>query len=254
MGLTSSKEKKIRAIIELSVSSPKHLTESDVQEIMMNSQFNESELLKLYKKFQDLDDDSTGSLTNRQLLNLDEFKYNPFRTRLIYALQLKTDQQVQEIKDMKNQDVKLEDLGKILKNEEEPKKGTNETEESDDKEGSTEGEKPKKEKQAEEADDDAELEMNEDTPDFIESMGTTSYITFDEFAKIMSLFNPRTGIEEKIQCKFKILNLPQIVYFRIFDVNEDKKIDRDDLKKIMKMLFGSKISAEDMKTLGEKIF
>lgn len=86
MGLTSSKEKNIRAIIELSVSSPKHLTESDIQEIMMNSQFNESELLKLYKKFQDLDDDGTGSLTNKQLLNLDEFKYNPFRTRLIYAL------------------------------------------------------------------------------------------------------------------------------------------------------------------------
>ena len=37
MGLTSSKEKNIRAIIELSVSSPKHLTESDIQEIMMNS-------------------------------------------------------------------------------------------------------------------------------------------------------------------------------------------------------------------------
>ena len=99
---------------------------------------------------------------------------------------------------MKNQDVKLEDLGKILKNEEEPKKGTNETEESD-KEGSTEGEKNNK--KVEEPDDDAELEMNEDTPEFIESMGTTSYITFDEFAKIMSLFNPRTGIEEKIQCK-----------------------------------------------------
>lgn len=48
---------------------------------------------------------------------------------------------------MKNQDVKLEDLGKILK-EEEVKKGTDETENSDDEKGSTEGEKNKKEKEA----------------------------------------------------------------------------------------------------------
>lgn len=103
---------------------------------------------------------------------------------------------------MKNQDVKLEDLGKILKGEE-PKKNTDETENSDDGEKeSTEGEKNKKEKEKEAEDnEDADLEMNEDTPEFIESMGTISYITFDEFAKNMSLFNPRTGIEEKIQCK-----------------------------------------------------
>jgi hypothetical protein len=104
---------------------------------------------------------------------------------------------------MKNQDVKLEDLGKILKEEEPAKKNTDETENSDDGEkDSTEGEKNKKEKDKEpEENDDADLEMNEDTPEFIESMGTISYITFDEFAKNMSLFNPRTGIEEKIQCK-----------------------------------------------------
>ena len=105
---------------------------------------------------------------------------------------------------MKNQDVKLEDLGKILKEEEEVKKGTNETENSDDDKGSTEGEKNKKEKEppAEQPEnEDADLELNEDSPEFIANMGTTSYITFDEFAKNMSLFNPRTGIDEKIQCK-----------------------------------------------------
>lgn len=105
---------------------------------------------------------------------------------------------------MKNQDVKLEDLGKILKDEEAPKQATDETENSDEGEKeSTEGEKNKKEKEKEVVDEneDADLEMNEDSPEFIESMGTISYITFDEFAKIMSLFNPRTGIEEKIQCK-----------------------------------------------------
>ena len=56
------------------------------------------------------------------------------------------------------------------------------------------------------------------------------YINFAEFAKILSLFNPRTGIDEKIQ-----------FYFRIFDVNEDKKIDRSDLNKIMRLLFGARL-------------
>ena len=37
-------------------------------------------------------------------------------------------------------------------------------------------------------------------------------------------------------------------------MNEDKKIDKDDLNKIMKMLFGQKLSSEEMETLGEKIF
>jgi len=74
-------------------------------------------------------------------------------------------------------------------------------------------------------------------------MGTERYISFAEFAKILSLFNPRTGIDEKIS-----------FYFRIFDVNEDKKIDHDDLNRVMRMLFGSKLSADDMKVLREKIF
>ena len=74
-------------------------------------------------------------------------------------------------------------------------------------------------------------------------MGEEAYINFAEFAKKMSLFNPRTSIDDKIQ-----------FYFRIFDVNEDKKIDKADLEKVMKMLFGNKLQAEDMEVLGDKIF
>ena len=37
-------------------------------------------------------------------------------------------------------------------------------------------------------------------------------------------------------------------------MNEDKKIDKEDLNKIMKMLFGSKLSPTEMDTLGDKIF
>lgn len=58
MGLTSSKDKMINQIIEMSQKCPYKLNESDIQEIMMNSQFKEKELLKLYQKFIELDDDN----------------------------------------------------------------------------------------------------------------------------------------------------------------------------------------------------
>lgn len=92
-------------------------------------------------------------------------------------------------------------------------------------------------------DDDQQIDQIQDDDAFLELMGTERYISFAEFAKILSLFNPRTGIDEKIS-----------FYFRIFDVNEDKKIDHDDLNRVMRMLFGSKLSADDMKVLREKIF
>jgi hypothetical protein len=48
---STSKERYINRTIELSHNCPLHLTESAVQEIMMNSQFIEKELYKLYLKF-----------------------------------------------------------------------------------------------------------------------------------------------------------------------------------------------------------
>jgi Ca2+-binding EF-hand superfamily protein len=45
-----------------------------------------------------------------------------------------------------------------------------------------------------------------------------------------------------------------VVYFRLFDVDNNKKVDDIDLNNIMKMLFGSRMVEEDMKMLSEKIF
>ncbi len=45
-----------------------------------------------------------------------------------------------------------------------------------------------------------------------------------------------------------------LVYFRLFDVDNNKKVDELDLNNIMKMLFGSRMVEEDMKMLSEKIF
>lgn len=101
---------------------------------------------------------------------------------------------------------------------------------------------------------DENLEMVDDQ-NFINKMGTERYIEFAEFSTIMSLFNPRTGIDEKINCKsFCSPNLSVLVYFRIFDVDGDGKINKKDLEKVMKMLFGNKLEIKDMKTLSDKIF
>ena len=45
----------------------------------------------------------------------------------------------------------------------------------------------------------------EDDLDFIKKLGSEPYITFAEFAKYLSLFNPKTGLDEKIQCKTTFL-------------------------------------------------
>lgn len=103
--------------------------------------------------------------------------------------------------------------------------------------------KPEEEKKAEVDEDGVDGEDLKDDAEFTNKMGTMRYLTFAEFAKKMSLFNPRTGIDDKIQ-----------FYFRIFDVDEDKKINNDDLNKVMKMLFGSKLNDEEMTTLASKVF
>ena len=170
---------------------------------------NEKELLRLYKKFQDLDEHSKGVLTNRQLLNLPEFKYTPFRTRLVYALQLKSDTQVKNMRNMQNEDVKLEDLGKLLGQQEDvdpiSKKDKDDVDKTDYEAGrdpdEEEGDlnKDEDEKEEDEGLEDGGDQFNrDDDPAFIKLMGTETYINFAEFSKIMSLFNPRTGIDEKI--------------------------------------------------------
>ena len=40
-----------------------------------------------------------------------------------------------------------------------------------------------------------------------------------------------------------------IVYFRMFDVNGDKRVDETDMQQIMKLLFGRRMSEEDCKNL-----
>lgn len=98
------------------------------------------------------------------------------------------------------------------------------------------------------------MKTEEDTPEFIEELGTEAYINFAEFARYLSYFNPRTGLDEKISCKAMLLLIFCLVYFRIFDIDGDKKISPADLNGVMRMLFGPRMSKEDMNNLQQKIF
>ena len=42
-----------------------------------------------------------------------------------------------------------------------------------------------------------------------------------------------------------------LVYFKIFDVNGDRRVDEEDLSHIIDLLFGNKFSSEDKETLIE---
>lgn len=66
-----------------------------------------------------------------------------------------------------------------------------------------------------------------DSDQYLIRLGTYKYIDFTQFCKLMAYFNPRYNLDEKIR-----------FMFRIFDVNNDWKIDEEDLKTMVELLFG----------------
>jgi len=67
MGGSGSREKALQKIIS---SNRNNLDEQDLEEIMMNTQFNEYELFRLHEKFLTLDTKKRGKLTNREFLEI----------------------------------------------------------------------------------------------------------------------------------------------------------------------------------------
>ena len=55
-----------------------------------------------------------------------------------------------------------------------------------------------KKEEPEEEEEEENMKTEDDTADFIRKLGTEPYITFAEFCKYLSLFNPKTGLDEKI--------------------------------------------------------
>ena len=73
MGSGSSKEKALKNIVS---KNRNNLSEQDLEEIMMNTQFNEFELNRLHEKFLELDQNERGKLSNRQFLEIGKRLYS----------------------------------------------------------------------------------------------------------------------------------------------------------------------------------
>ncbi|TNV76445.1 hypothetical protein FGO68_gene8344 [Halteria grandinella] len=242
MGLRNSKEQVVTEILTLAQG---RLTEQDIEEIMMNTQFNENELLKLYKKFLQLDSTGRGILTNREFLELPELKYTPFRPRLLDGFPLKTDEEIKSLRMVRQDDLRIEDLdGGKRRTIEDSKKDDDANNATNFPEERGKSKNGKVAPDGAAADEDLEyLKTEEDSPAFLKKLGVEPYIRFADYCKYLSLFNQRTGIDEKIQ-----------FYFRIFDVDGNKKVDEADLTSIMAMLFGTRMTEEDTRMLKDKIF
>lgn len=163
-------------------------------------------MLKLYKKFIQLDVNNRGVLTNKEFLELPELKYTPFRPRLIDGFQLKTDDDVRAIRVIRQDSLAVEDIdGKARgRNEDAKDNGNDATNYPDEKsrvpsKGNSKivpfGE-DKKDNAAEEEEDN--LKTEEDDAKFLKRLGNEPYIRFADFSKYLSLFNQRTGLDEKI--------------------------------------------------------
>ena len=133
----------------------------------------------------------------------------------------------------KNEEVK-NSKDDLISNTEEAKRKNNDEDEKKE-ENSSNGIKEEDEKQSK-IDDHSNNQEHEEHPDnkidseeFIKKMGTENYIDFIEFCRLLSVFNPRFNLDEKV--KF---------YFRMFDFNQDKKITEDDLDKVIDLIFSDK--------------
>jgi len=249
MGATASKEKAIKNIIKNTRNS---LTEQDLEEIMMNTQFNEYELYRLHEKFLTLDRQKRGKLTNREFLEIDELKWTPFRTRLLNAFPLKTDDEVRAAQELRAETLKLEDykdLEEMLKDKdkagdvknskddmatgmEEARRRANLDEEDEKRDASNKSNLPLEDEKKRDRGNHANMQGDDvnneiDQESYVRLLGTMAYIDFSEFWKLLAIFNPRFNLDEKV--KF---------YFRIFDFNQDKKITDDDLARIIDLMFG----------------
>lgn len=172
----------------------------------------------------------------------------------MYAFPLKTDDEVRAAEDLRAETLKLDDYkdledmlgGKTeeIKNsrddlvtgmDEARRKALNDEEEDEKKQDNSNIDEPRtpdrnlSTHKGNMIGDDVENQIDNEA--FFRSLGTQAYIDFQEFCKLLAIFNPRYNLDEKV--KF---------YFRIFDYDQDKKITDDDLNRVIDLMFGN---AED---------
>mmetsp|Transcript_1687 Transcript_1687/g.1789 ORF Transcript_1687/g.1789 Transcript_1687/m.1789 type:complete len:326 (-) Transcript_1687:227-1204(-) len=274
---------------KLVTTSAGQVDDEDIEELMMVTGYTEKELLDLYGRFRDLDYHQRGKITNEEFLELSEFKLNPFKSRLPYLLQLKSRSEflpnqeghavlssfwnfgetstadldktenknkrrsveffkvLESRKEDEDDDESYED-SKIEESKTEQKQSDvsqNQTDKSNSKKnnsrlynsllgGNLFGLKRKFGK----------LLKNKNAIEVSPEDDPTAYITFKDFVKFLKIFNPRAPYEDKV--KFQ---------FRLFDIDEDKKITEEDLTQVLRMLVEKEenLSHKELKIIVDRV-
>jgi|LauGreDrversion4_2_1035121.scaffolds.fasta_scaffold364003_1 Ca2+-binding EF-hand superfamily protein len=74
------------------------------------------------------------------------------------------------------------------------------------------------------------------------------YIDFRRFCDILKIFNPKTPIDSKVNCTIVI----KLVYFRLYDVDNDGKVSKGDFRRILIDLVPEDMLNEDKVNLKDE--
>jgi len=196
-----------------------------------------------------------------------EFKFCALKRELPRALQLELDsdtnvkEEVPEEKEekkeevavlnMKNNEEEINKTEKLALKENDPKeefKLEKNEKQKDDRNETKEMPKVKEEKNKEEKVLDVKIITGEGKLD--EEVITPSgkqYIDFRKFCDILKIFNPRTPIDSKVNCTVII----KLVYFRLYDVDNDGKVSKGDFRRILLDLVPEDMLKEDKINLND---
>ena len=226
----------------------------------------ERELYFLFERFLKLNPNESNCIANNQLLCMPEFKYCALKKQLSRALLLELDAEntIKEVILEENDEKKEEDaILNVKENEDEINKTEKLTlkenevkeelkldkNEKQEMSGTKDNLKGKEEKIKDEKPQELKIVTGEEKSDeeIITPIGK-QYIDFRKFCDIMKIFNPRTPIDSKVNCNL----INKLVYFRMYDVDNDGRISKGDFRKILIDLVPEDMLKEDKVSLKDE--
>lgn len=230
MGASMSEEDYVTKLINLSNST---LSSELVYQIVMKSgcrlhSDKASELLVMYSRFQALDTNKKGLLSNSQFLQLEEFMYNPFKDRLRIAIPFRPEEYIMNKRHSVLPKQVLDDAPTAAQN----------TPNTDSRKapGATSKIQPEETK--------AE-EKNTPPPSEVDRI---PYIDFEQFAVYLAVFCPRCPHDLKTNCN------PYSVLMRLYDFDGDGQLGKSDIAGVLRLVIGQTMPEPEIEEVVSKVF